>query len=161
MGTSWLLTIPATTGTGGCAGAGCADRARANSRVSARPAPTTTTALRIVAMRFLLRIGPTSLSQFEARIIESVRGERCSKTAMEDYYGELKPPGESSVAPNGIPARLTGELERPPRPEPMETADGDGRAAEAVSPGYPSSVAPRGMSTGPTSLERACRGWPD
>jgi hypothetical protein len=76
-------------------------------------------------------------------------------------HGGLRPPGESSLAPNGIPTRPTDDGELiPPGGEvnaaagdevdaPDETI-GDGPNTAGLSPGVASSVAPIGIPTDPT-----------
>jgi hypothetical protein len=71
--------------------------------------------------------------------------------------GGLRPPGDSSVAPNGIPTRPTddGELSRlGDKAEPADEAVGGVSNVAELSPGVASSVAPRGMPIGPTDEPR-------
>jgi hypothetical protein len=76
-------------------------------------------------------------------------------------HGGLRPPGESSLAPNGIPTRPTDDGELIPPGGEVDAAAGDevdapdetiGDAPDTagLSPGVASSVAPIGIPTDPT-----------
>jgi hypothetical protein len=68
-------------------------------------------------------------------------------------YGGLKPPGESSVAPNGIPTRPTDDGDPIVLGDELDAPDeaiGDAPDIAGLSPGVASSVAPNGIPADPT-----------
>src|SRR5262245_50788930 len=125
MGTSWLVTVPATTGTGGTAAGGGAACSNGSRWAAARAPPTARTAIsRTVEITIFRRIHvpPASVQQEledgPAVPDMPVAGQGVPKIdsgadglGVRTSGGGLRPPTLSSVEPKGMPARPTADAD--------------------------------------------------